>query len=65
MLTGEVTDALRALHDCKVVRARWTHPGYRQLRDRRLATAQFALNSADPDYRLTPRGEALAKDLFG
>ena len=56
--------ALRALFDLGVVRASWSHPGYTALRNRALASYQWKPGQPDPDYRLTPRGEALAKDLF-
>lgn len=62
MLTADGLAALRALHDLKVVRARWDHPGYAQLRERRLVS--YKLADEDFDYRLTPRGEQLAEALL-
>ena len=47
-----------------VVRAEWNHPGYEVLRHRNLIAWRAASTTAR-DYRLTPRGRELAKDLFG
>lgn len=55
---------MRALFDCGVVRARWNHPGYRQLRERGLASYKWTTGQTDPTYQLTPRGHNLAVDLF-
>ncbi|QDP55240.1 MAG: hypothetical protein Tp170SUR191951_78 [Prokaryotic dsDNA virus sp.] len=60
----EAIAALRALHDVGVVRAEWNHPGYEVLRHRNLIAWRAASTTAR-DYRLTPRGRELAKDLFG
>lgn len=62
MLTADALAALRALRDLGVVRARWDHPGYRQLRERRLVTCELA--DQDFDYRLTPRGQAVAEETL-
>lgn len=62
MLTAGALAALRALRDLRVVGARWDHPGYRQLRERRLVSCTAA--TEDFDYRLTPRGEAFIEDTL-
>jgi hypothetical protein len=64
MLTRDATLALQALWDCGVIAASWTHPGYRLLRDRRLALYHFDRASGLVEHRLTERGRQLAYDLF-
>lgn len=54
--------ALRALRDCVVVRARWDHPGYREVRQARLAVMRHAEGN-DWDFRLTERGRRSAEQL--
>lgn len=58
--------ALHALRDLGAVAARWSNPGYQELRLRRLAWAKFDQNypEAPPVHRLTPRGENLAREII-
>jgi hypothetical protein len=56
--------ALRALYDVGAVSAEWDHPGYRELRDRRLASFTFQRGESRAVHRLTPRGDQLARELF-
>jgi hypothetical protein len=56
--------ALRALHDVGAVSARWMNPGYRELRQRNLASAPANFGVAEPIHTLTPRGKNLAEHLF-
>lgn len=57
--------ALRALRDCRVVRATWSHPGYRELRHRGLATFAVIPGKADHiDHRLTQRGVIVANAVL-
>lgn len=63
-MTNEAILALIALRDCTVVRARWDHPAYRELRQARLCTMQWAAGN-DWDFRLTERGRQLAATAKG
>lgn len=63
-MTDDGRAALRALHDCGVIAAPWSHPGYRQLRERRLASWAYKPGQTLATHELTPRGEQLARDLF-
>lgn len=58
--------ALHALRDCGAIAARWTNPGYQELRLRNLASATFDKDRpwSEPVHRLTPRGEAVARDII-
>lgn len=58
--------ALHALRDLGAISAMWTNPGYQELRLRNLASAVFDKDRpwAGPIHRLTPRGEALAKEII-
>lgn len=62
MIGPEAKLALRALRDCRVIRASWNCPGYSALRYHRLAVCTPA--GVNFDYRLTPRGAAKAKEMF-
>lgn len=64
MLTPAARAALRALWDCGTVRAPWTHPGYKALRDQRLATYRAVIGTNLATHRLNERGEAMARSLF-
>lgn len=63
-MTPTARAALRALYDVGAVSAEWDHPGYRELRDRRLASFTFQRGESRAVHRLTPRGVELANDLF-
>lgn len=58
--------ALHALRDLGAIAARWSNPGYQELRLRNLASATFDQDHPEspPIHRLTPRGEALARDII-
>lgn len=64
MLTPSAKAALRALRDCGVVRAPWTHPGYRMLRDHRLASFTAVIGTNLAVHRLNDRGREMARSLF-
>jgi hypothetical protein len=60
----DIEAALRALRDCRVIRARVGHPGYGKLFDQRLANATRVANADHLlDYNLTPAGYAAAQGL--
>lgn len=63
MIHGDRRAALRALHDMRVVRASAIHPGYQDLYIRRFASRTPAPGGLY-DYRLTPEGEQIAKEIF-
>lgn len=58
--------ALHALRDLGAISARWSNPGYQELRLRHLASAVFDKDhpEAPPIHRLTPRGERLAHEII-
>lgn len=61
--------ALRALHNCTVIRARLDHPGYAALVHLGYATGKpCSQHEDDPhprrDFRLTERGVLTARSLF-
>lgn len=58
--------ALHALRDLGAVAARWTNPGYQELRLRNLASATFDKDQPyrNPVHRLTPRGERVAREII-
>jgi hypothetical protein len=63
-MTDAARSALRALWDCGTVRAPWTHPGYRALRDQRLATYTAVIGTNLAVHRLNDRGREIARSLF-
>ena len=58
--------ALHALRDLGAIAARWSNPGYQELRLRNLASATFDQTRPEspPVHRLTPRGERLANEII-
>lgn len=58
--------ALHALRDLGAIAARWSNPGYQELRLRNLASAKFDPDHPllNPVHRLTPRGERLANEII-
>ncbi len=56
--------ALRALHDCKVVRAMWSNPGYEELSIGGLVDRKNRLGSFY-DYTLNDDGKTIAARKFG
>lgn len=56
--------ALHALRDLGAISARWTNPGYRELRQRNLAHATLTINDPAPVHRLTPLGKQLAARII-
>lgn len=63
-MNADARAALRALWDCGSIRAPWTHPGYRALRDQRLATFTAVIGTNLAVHRLTDLGTATARRLF-
>ena len=59
--------ALHALRDCGAIAARWTNPGYQELRLRNLASGKFDKDNPhrEPVHVLTPRGQMIASQYFG
>ncbi len=58
------TDALRALRDCGVIRAKRDHPGFKELWTDFLADIHPAPGSDDYwDYRLTESGKSEAAKI--
>lgn len=56
--------ALHALRDCGAIAARWTNPGYRELRQRNLASATAAFGVPMPVHKLTLKGKRLAQEII-
>lgn len=63
-MTADARAALRALWDCGTVRAPWSHPGYKALRDQRLATYRAVIGTNLAVHRLNDRGREIAGRLF-
>ncbi len=64
MLTPHARAALRALRDCGAVSAPWSHPGYKALRDQRLATYRAVIGTNLALHHLNDRGREIARSLF-
>lgn len=60
--------ALHALHCCRVIRAQRGDREFGQMVERGFAIptfpTKFPSDSGKVDYRITPRGETLARELF-
>lgn len=63
-MNADARAALRALWDCGTVRAPWTHPGYRALRDLRLANYRAVIGTNLAVHSLNDRGRETARSLF-
>jgi len=69
MTEASARAALRALHNCTVIRARLDHPGFSALVALGYARGRpFPQHEDDPhprrDYRLTDRGAQIARSIF-
>lgn len=63
-MTREARLALRALHDLGAVAARWDHPAYKELAQRRFAIPSHRRGDPLPIYRLTLAGRKRAELIF-
>lgn len=64
-LSAQGLGALRALHDCRVIRARWNSTGYEALALAGLVNRIFTNAGGVYDYRLNADGKRLAARKFG
>ncbi len=66
-MSPEALSALHALRDLGAIAARWTSPGYQELRLRNLASGTFDKDRPhqNPIHRLTPSGQLIASQYFG
>lgn len=65
MISEDGKQALRALHDLGVAKARWDHPGYRNLSVEGLVDHQSVEGGEKVVHRLNKRGHDIAKGMFG